>query len=146
MKPEISHQGLIVEMNDQKISVQIISLSACATCRAKGMCSASDMTEKLIEVKNDHKYVFHTGDRVNLVMKQSLGNRAVILGYLFPFILLLVTLLVSSQYTGELYAGLLSLAVLVPYYVILYLFRDRLSKTFNFGIEPVKPDVSGDES
>ncbi|HNX42819.1 MAG TPA: SoxR reducing system RseC family protein [Bacteroidales bacterium] len=145
MKPEVSHQGRIVEMDDQKISVQIISLSACATCRAKGMCSASDMTEKLIEVKNEHKYVFHQGDHVNLVMKQSMGNKAVILGYFLPFVLLLITLLISSQYTGELYAGLLSLGILVPYYILLYLLRGRLSKSFNFKIEPLNAET-GEES
>lgn len=141
MKPDISHEGCITEINDKKILVQILSKSACSACRAKSMCSAFDMTEKMIEVSNDHKHQLKVGDHVDLVMTQSMGNKAVILGYFLPFILVLLTLVISSRYLGELWAGLLSLAVLVPYYLLLSVFRERLSNTFEFRIKPVDKGV-----
>ncbi len=100
------------------------------------MCSAFEMSEKVIEVKNDHKPLLKTGDRVDLVMTRSMGSKAVILGYFLPFVLVMLTLLISSSYLSELWAGLLSLSILVPYYIILALFKDRLSRTFEFKIEP----------
>jgi len=101
------------------------------------------MSEKVIEVKNDHKSVLKPGDRVDLVMTRSMGNKAVILGYFLPFVFVLVTLLILSAFLNELWAGLLSLSVLVPYYIILSLFKDCLSRTFEFKIEPAGSDVSG---
>ncbi len=101
------------------------------------------MSEKVIEVKNDHKSVLKPGDHVDLVMTRSMGNKAVILGYFLPFVFVLVTLLILSAFLNELWAGLLSLSVLVPYYIILSLFKDRLSRTFEFKIEPAGSDVSG---
>ena len=136
MKQDISHEGSIIEISDKLIKVQIISQSACSSCRAKGMCSAFEMSEKVIEVKNDHKPLLKTGDRVDLVMTRSMGSKAVILGYFLPFLLVLVTLLVLSAFLNELWAGLLSLSALVPYYIILSLYKDRLSRTFEFKIEP----------
>lgn len=143
MKQDISHEGSILEISDKLVKVQIISQSACSACRAKGMCSAFEMSEKVIEVKNDHKSVLKPGDRVDLVMTRSMGNKAVILGYFLPFVFVLVTLLILSAFLNELWAGLLSLSVLVPYYIILSLFKDRLSRTFEFKIEPAGSDVSG---
>lgn len=136
MKQDISHEGNIIEVSDKLIKVQIISQSACSSCRAKGMCSAFEMSEKVIEVKNDHISMLKPGDRVDLLMTRSMGNKAVILGYFLPFVLVLVTLLILSSLLTELWAGLLSLSILVPYYIILALFKDRLSRTFEFKIEP----------
>lgn len=141
MKPDISHEGYIAEISDKKIMVQILSKSACSSCHARGMCTAFDMTEKLVEVRNDHKHQWNPGDHVDLVMTQSMGNKAVILGYFLPFILVLLTLVISSRYLGELWAGLLSLAVLVPYYILLSAFRERLSNTFEFRIKPVDKGI-----
>jgi sigma-E factor negative regulatory protein RseC len=100
------------------------------------------MKEKVIEVKNDHKFDLKAGESVNLVMTQSMGNKAVILGYFIPFVLVLMTLLILSGLLNELWAGLISLSVLVPYYIILSLFKDRLSKTFEFKIEPAGGNIS----
>ena len=94
------------------------------------------MSEKVIKVKNDHISMLKPGDRVDLLMTRSMGNKAVILGYFLPFVLVLVTLLILSSLLTELWAGLLSLSILVPYYIILALFKDRLSRTFEFKIEP----------
>jgi len=162
--PEISHQGCIVGIDDQKIKVQILSQSACSSCSAKGMCAAYEMTEKMIEVRNDHKHGYKTGEhvdlvmtqsmghgyktgeRVDLVMTQSMGNKAVILGYGLPFVLVLVTLLIVTQFVPEFYAGLVSLAILAPYYLVLYYFKDRLSNTFNFKIKPLGGEIPNEEA
>jgi len=144
--PEISHQGCIVGIDDQKIKVQILSQSACSSCSAKGMCAAYEMTEKMIEVRNDHKHGYKTGEHVDLVMTQSMGNKAVILGYGLPFVLVLVTLLIVTQFVPEFYAGLVSLAILAPYYLVLYYFKDRLSNTFNFKIKPLGGEIPNEEA
>ena len=47
---DIYHSGIISEINKEKILVSIISHSACASCKVKGMCNVSEMKEKIVEV------------------------------------------------------------------------------------------------
>ncbi|NOX48289.1 MAG: SoxR reducing system RseC family protein, partial [Chlorobi bacterium] len=75
------------------------------------------------------------GDRVEILMEKSLGTKAVFLGYILPFIVLFITLIVGlNVFDDEGIAGLLALGILVPYYFALYYLRGRLSNTFIFRI------------
>jgi len=134
MSERITHEGIIDHIENDRVFVRILSKSACAECHSKSMCSVSEMAEKLIEV-TQNEFVYTHGQSVNVILDRSLGNKAVLLGYFIPFLLLIITLLVSSSYLSELWSGLLSLAVLVPYYLLLFIFKDKLSKTFYFRIE-----------
>ena len=134
MSERIVHEGIIDHMSSDSVFVRILSKSACAECHSNGICSVSEMTEKLIEVKAKNPD-FIVGQMVNVILDRSLGNKAVMLGYLFPFLLMLITLLVASQFLSELLSGLMAIAVLIPYYLLLSVLKNRLSKTFSFHIE-----------
>ncbi|MCF8364189.1 MAG: SoxR reducing system RseC family protein [Bacteroidales bacterium] len=132
----VKHQGIISEISRENIKVSIIAQSACASCHAKGFCSAADMQEKIIDVKNPGNFDQKAGDFVTITMKKKLGNKAVLYGYFLPFILLMATLIGSlSYFEDEGLAGLASLAVLIPYYFALYLLKDKLKESFEFQIE-----------
>lgn len=79
---------------------------------------------------------YSDGDSVLLEMKKSMGQGAVVLAYLIPFILFITTLIISSSYLSEGYAGLLAILVLAPYYLVLYLSRNLISQRFYFSIKP----------
>lgn len=111
--------------------------SACAACHAKGACSAADMTEKEITIGH-YQGEFQIGQQVQVTGKTSQGFLALFLAYVLPFILVLAVLFISSGLTGsEGLSGLLALAVLIPYFVVMYLFRNRLKRSFGFSIEPL---------
>lgn len=131
----IEHLGRVEAITANDIRVVIISQSACASCHAKGACTASDVSEKQIVVsKPFHSYT--VGETVKVTMKQSLGYKALFLGYILPLIVLLVSLFVFNGIGfSEGISGLLSLGVLGPYYFILYVFRKRIEKEFYFDIE-----------
>lgn len=134
MSERIVHEGVVDYMSSDSVFVRILSKSACAECHSNGICSVSEMTEKLIEVKAKNPD-FIVGQMVNVILDRSLGNKAVMLGYLFPFLLMIVTLLVASQFLSDLLSGLMAIAILIPYYLLLSVFKNRLSKTFSFHIE-----------
>lgn len=134
MSERIVHEGVVDYMSSDSVFVRILSKSACAECHSNGICSVSEMTEKLIEVKAKNPD-FIVGQMVNVILDRSLGNKAVMLGYLFPFLLMIVTLLVASQFLSDLLSGLIAIAILIPYYLLLSVFKNRLSKTFSFHIE-----------
>jgi sigma-E factor negative regulatory protein RseC len=130
----IEHKGVVEAVSDDGIKVRFTSVSACAACHAKGVCSASDMEDKEITV-NTASEDFQPGDPVMVTMASSLGTRAVLIGYVYPFILLLVVLMVLNQAgISELKSGVLSLATLLPYYFAVYLFRGKIERKFGFSI------------
>ena len=118
--------------------VHFLNVSACARCHAKGVCTAADMENKEVEVF-DSSGRFNEGEEVNVVMRQSLGFKALIYGYMIPFLLVLVTLLVSSKgFSSEVVAGITSLAILVPYYLWLYWRRSHFKKVFSFELQKIR--------
>jgi sigma-E factor negative regulatory protein RseC len=135
-KGAISHPGIVESIEGQKVNVKILAQSACSSCHAKGMCSVAEMEEKIIEVNTGAVSNLKPGDTVQITMKKSLGPRAVFLGYLLPFLILLTTLITVLAITGnEGLAAIIAILVLVPYYVVLYYLKDRISKTFRFSLE-----------
>ena len=67
-----------------------------------------------------------------------MGMMAVLLAFVLPFVLLIFSLfLLMALIENELYAALLSLAVLIPYYFVLWLNKTRLKQQFSFTIKPI---------
>lgn len=132
----ITHPGIIQQIGEKTISVLIISKSACNSCDAKKSCVASDMEEKIIEVPKTDGKAFSIGEQVTVSMNQKTGNWAVAIGYLFPFIVLISSLILFMKAgMNEGLAGLSGLAILGLYYIILYLFNKSISKKFQFFIQ-----------
>ena len=131
----IEHEGIIEHIDGDMAHVKIESVSACASCHAKGACSAADQEEKHLLVPL-HGASFKPGEHVNVQVAKKLGLRAVALGYFYPFLLLMLVLVfLTASGVPELKAGSLALLSLVPYYLVLYLFRNNLESTFTFSIK-----------
>jgi sigma-E factor negative regulatory protein RseC len=135
-KKTINHTGIIQNISSERILVQIMNLSACSGCHAKGACSMADVKEKIIEVHNPQSLEYIVGDKVNVICDEELGFIALFWAYICPLIIILVTLFVGSLFTeSEMIYGLISCLILIPYYLTLRLFKDKLKKRFNFKIE-----------
>jgi len=127
----------VKEVKDTSLIVNIVSQSACSTCHAKGACTAADYQDKEIEVSG-YKNSYEVGQMVTILFKQSKGFAAVIWGYVIPFFLVLSTLIIALELTNdELKSGLLSLIILIPYYITLYFFRHFLKKVLKFELEEI---------
>ena len=130
----ISHEGIVQKVDDRTTVVSISVASACTGCTVEGSCSLSGKEEKIIEVSGN--YNVKPGDLVTILMKQSMGYAALVLGYLLPLLSVILTLIVLfSLKFPELIAGLVSIAILFPYYTILYFFRKRINKKFTFTLK-----------
>jgi sigma-E factor negative regulatory protein RseC len=127
-------KGIIESVNDNRITVRIDRGSACGHCSAQGLCNLAESTERTIEVNNSTES-YSVGEWVQVTMSRSMGNKAILLGYFIPFVLLISTLLILSAFgLPEWIAGLVSLLILVPYFIVIYIFRERLRRTFSFSI------------
>ena len=94
-KDVIEHHGRITSIEGNRIKVSVETMRACSNCLAKCVCSAASMENKEIEVINDSG-IFHEGEEVKIFLEQSLGFKALLFGYFFPFLLLLIALFLFS--------------------------------------------------
>ncbi len=134
--PQIEHKGIIKEIKDNDLKVSIVSHSACASCEVNGVCSVSDLEEKIVDVFVENPNEYKEGESVEVFYKQSLGFRALLIGYLLPFMIILITMIVMLSLTEkELIAGLVSLGMLIPYYLTVYFAKNKIKKTFSFSIK-----------
>ncbi len=132
----ITHNGTVQEVKNGKALISVMTQSACVSCEIKGSCTLSDVKEKIIEVELREGQQFEKGKVVNVEMKQTAGTWAVLLGYFFPFLVVLGGLILfTASGLGQGTAGLLSLSLLVPYYLVLYFFRTAIRKRFTFRVE-----------
>jgi len=138
-KSTIDHIGIIQEISDKIVRVKIENQSACAGCHANGACSMADVKEKYIDINTPIKENFNIGEKVNVVCDEELGFIALFWAYIFPLILIFTTLIIGNFFTEDekIYGGL-SLIVLVPYFLILRLFKNKLKKRFSFRIDKIK--------
>jgi len=135
MSQLIEHAGVIHQINGKHIRVQIFQESACSACHAKGACSAADMKDKYIDVESDG-FDYKIGEQVTLYGQSSMGLFAVLLAFVIPFLLILLTLFILKNYTdNEAISGSVALGTLLPYFIILSFFNSRLKSKLKFHIK-----------
>ncbi len=132
----VTHSGIVKSINDGRVLVSIIARSACASCHIKGACTLSEVEEKIIEVDLVEDQNFSIGEEVMVEMKQTLGTWAVLFGYFFPFLLVISSLIIFTALgLDQGLSGVLSILILAPYYIMMYLFRAFLRKKFTYRLQ-----------
>ncbi len=132
---EISHKGRIVGITPEFTTVEIISESACGSCHARSLCGLGDAKTKAVELPTRAWDNYEVGDEVDVVLKASMGYKAVWLSYVLPLLVLVCVLLILTVAgVAELYAGLGGLLAVAVWYMVLWLFRDRLKNEYVFNI------------
>jgi len=132
----IKHRGVVEKVDGSHVTVRIVQTSACAACSAKGLCNASESKEKLIDVY-EAQPVYRIGEEVVVCGTTSMGMQAVMLAFGVPMLILLMVLFVAMRVTDgdALFSALIGMGAMVPYYLIIYMCKDRLNKKFSFTIE-----------
>ena len=130
---EITHKGRIVAIDPDITTVEIIAESACAFCHAKGICGLGEEKVKQVLVRTSAWHPRQVGDEVVVVLKKAMGYKAVFIAYGLPLVVLFVALMVLTQLgVGELWAGLGALGAVALCYLVIFLFRNKLSKEYSF--------------
>ena len=132
-KDNIKHEGIISKISENGITVSLKGNVNCEGCKAQSACGVSDSNDKEIEIVNSAQS-FKLNEPVDVVLKRSLGLKAVFWAYVFPFILMFLVLIITSLFLKEWVAGLFSLAILIPYYFMLFVLKDRFQKAFQVSI------------
>lgn len=137
MSNKIKHNGVVDGVEEGCVRVRILQSSACSACKVAAHCNASETKEKIIEVQVADADRYQRGDSVIVVADTAVGFRASLYGYLLPLILMVVSLVAVLKITqSEGYAAMSALGILIPYYVGLYLLRNKLRNKLSFSLEP----------
>jgi sigma-E factor negative regulatory protein RseC len=135
----LEHKGVVIALNHGWVDVAMQVESACIGCKVRGACGMADQKEKLVSVAADISETYSVGEEVIVSIGRSMGFRALFLSYVIPLVLLLVSLLaLLGAGVGEGVAGLSSLGVLAIYYLILWLFRNRIRRKIIFKIRKIQ--------
>ena len=128
----INHEGIVKKCDNNFVTVQITSETACSGCRAKGVCSLSK--NNTIDIEGN--YSLNVGDSVIVQMEKSMGYSAVVLGYLIPLIVVMATLIIAlALQVKESHAGIIALLSIFPYYFFLFLYKKKIDKKFVFSLK-----------
>jgi sigma-E factor negative regulatory protein RseC len=128
----IRHLGKVERIEKHKVYVRIEQNAACSDCHAQSVCLASDKKEKIIEI-NDYSESYSLREEVIVTARSSMGLFAVLIAFVIPLLLVIISLIAGLNLSrNEVVGGLIGLSILVPYYLILYFFRDRLKRNFIF--------------
>lgn len=135
MEHRISHEGIVTSIDDNNVEVKILSKSACASCNIKGACNMSEMKEKIISINTPKANDFQIGQNVMVSMGLGQANKAVVFAYVIPTIILFSMIFILNYFKiEEGINALISIGSLVPYYLILFLFRDKMKRKFEYEI------------
>ncbi len=132
----IKHSGIISEITGKTVKVRVRPEAACSGCRARGSCSIGENEDRIIEVFTSPDEQYRTGEKITVLLEQSHGLKALALGYIVPFLILMTVLTTLVSFgVNEGLAGILSLLSLVPWYGGLSFFRHRLKREFSFRLQ-----------
>lgn len=136
MSNKIKHAGVVDGVEGECVRVRILQSSACSACKVAAHCNASETKEKIIDVLDADASHYQKGDQVMVVADTAVGFRASLYGYLLPLILMVVTLVgVLAATHSEGLAAVSALGILIPYYVLLFLMRNKLRNRLSFTLE-----------
>ena len=136
MSQKISHTGVIEKILEDSIKVRIVQTSACAACKVASHCNAAESKVKIVDVFGCDTTNYSTGQEVTVWASKDVADKALLLGFGVPFLLLVCVLMIALRFTdNEGLAALLALGSLVPYYCVLWLLRDRIQRSISFHIE-----------
>lgn len=138
----IEHTGSVVSVDGGHAVVKVLQTSACTACKAKKFCQSNENKEKLVDVFGIDDKKIKVGEEVTVCATASMGSRALMLAFLLPLVVLVGMLVVVLWMTdNEPLACLVGVGALIPYYIVLYLMKDRIQRKFVFWIK--KEDRGG---
>ncbi len=136
MTGRVRHSGVVETVTETGVRVRIVQTSACASCKISGHCNASESKTKYVDVATPDIDGLKVGDNVSVSASQTVVAKALLLSFGAPFVVLVAVLAAVYTSTGDdVLSGGVAIASLLPYYLLLYCFRNRIGRSVVFAID-----------
>lgn len=133
---QIEHKGTVLSVEKGIVRVAIDINEACGSCASRKACAMGQSTTREITVCTDDTERYSVGEKVNVMARQSIGVMAVLLCYVVPLVVLVVTLAVAVVLgCDEGISAAIALCCTAIYYIVLAIFHKRISKKVVFTLQ-----------
>ena len=131
---EIVHKAIISDIREKLIIAQISRGEACGSCALKEACGQTTNTHQ-VAIESDNTDQYSIGQQIEVIISQSQAYYAAFWGYLLPLVLILFVLFTTYTLSkSEELAAIVSLGILVIYYVLLWIFRSYFQRKLQIRI------------
>lgn len=144
MAEKITHEGIVIKVEADAVTVRIQSASACGSCHAKSLCQMSEKTDKEVRVETRQAARYKAGDRVNVFLTSGMGLKAVLYAYVLSLVAAALGFFIAALLTpNEVIRGSGSLLTVAVYFLLLKYKSEKINSRFSFGIEkPVDTETT----
>ena len=132
MDEMIRHEGIVERIDGEMAHIRIVQTSACSACKARSMCMSAESQEK--EMDAVMLEPMQPGDQVEILVRERLAWKAVLLAYILPFVVMVALIAILDILTpwSEAVVGTISLCGIALYYIGLSVFKHHLQTQFSF--------------
>lgn len=133
----IDHKGVVerVDSASGSIVVRISDEAECSECPAAVLCGSTGGKGHTIKVETPHASSYRKGDLVTVRGTEQMHHKAITIATVLPCIALVAVMTAIYLLTAsQLAAALGGLAATVIFFVLLYLFRNKIAHEFIFRI------------
>lgn len=127
------HRGIIRKTQEGSTLVELVDGVECEACSIKGSCQMGETRENVFKVDFESE-AYKDGEMVEVELSSSLAFSALFWAYIFPFLVLFTGLVIMTNFLNEGLSGLIALAFLAIYYLMVYLNRKYFDKKFQLKI------------
>lgn len=137
----IYHEGVAEEVNEKTALVRFVQNGACGSCQLKSVCNPAEQRVRLVQACHDGS--LHPGDPVRVGVEESVAWLSILFSFVLPFMVVATSFFTIYFRTGsDIVAGVTALAVLPVYYLLVYMFRERLAGKVRFTAIPTKGTIT----
>ncbi|MEE1366427.1 MAG: SoxR reducing system RseC family protein, partial [Muribaculaceae bacterium] len=106
----------------------------CGSCPAAKLCNHGPKSENKVVVMSDD--TFEVGEKVRVVGTEMMHRKAIVLALVCPCLLLIATMVMVYLLTlDESVAALSGLGLMLVFFIVLYVCRNRIAREFVFRVE-----------
>ena len=135
-------EKVIPELN--RITVRIEDTDECGECPASKFCNSMGEPSNKIDITSPIASQFKRGDFVTVRGTEHMHRKAIMYATVFPCIILVVMMVGIYLLTGsQLAAALSGIGATLLFYILLWVFRNKIAHEFTFKIVGV-PERAGD--
>lgn len=143
MKTVMSHNGVVLFVEGNRIDIEMEVEVACSSCRARKACGIDDGDSKIISLYTESASYYEVGEEVVVSMEEHKGVKAAVYSYMIPFFIMIAVLLLTNGLgLSELQCALWTLGSFVVYNVVLFFFRHRIEREMMFKLEKKPNDIT----
>ena len=132
-------QGVVEQVLADSVLVLVEQKSSCISCQVSKTCQLSECRQRRIYVPTSDTAQFSVGEQINVYTTLTTARQAIFIAFVFPFLILLMTICVTLFFTGsEPLSALLGLSSVGIYYFLVWTQRRRLAGKECFFIEKIR--------